>query len=214
MDFNSNSVSSNLPPNSMPMPPYPMDQYRQEETEVEKLRLFWQEQLFSIQSTQALRSQQPLPLARIRRIIKTDSGVQMISAETPILMAKACEIFIQELTFRAWMLAEESNKRTVKPCDIAKAILQTEVFHFLSDVVPSDLLRFCAFDTKHEENAGNIAEGSQASLPHPAGLMGNPMMNMGSDQVARNHLIPQSYMMQPPFMPSDQLPYNCHTKSK
>ena len=38
---------------------------------------------------------------------------KMISAEAPILFAKACEIFIIELTFRAWMHTEESKRRTL-----------------------------------------------------------------------------------------------------
>uniref|UniRef100_K7K793 Uncharacterized protein n=1 Tax=Glycine max TaxID=3847 RepID=K7K793_SOYBN len=82
-----------------------------------------------------------------------------------------------------------------------------------------------------EDNAGNLANGSQDALPCTAGFMGNPMMNMGSedyagsqvalpypgfmknsamnmDLEAGNQLIPQPNMMQPPFMPSDQLPYN------
>ncbi|TKY64823.1 Nuclear transcription factor Y subunit C-4 [Spatholobus suberectus] len=140
--------------------------------------------------------------------MKSDAEVQMISAETPLLMSKACEIFIQELTFRAWMSAEESNKRTAQPCDVAKAIMQTDALHFLTELVPNNLLHFSAFDAKQEENARNIAEGSQAALPYTAGFMGNPMMNIGSNLEARNQLIPQPNMMQPPFMPSDQLPYN------
>ena len=39
--------------------------------------------------------------------------IKMISAEAPILFAKACEIFIIELTFRAWMHTEESKRRTL-----------------------------------------------------------------------------------------------------
>lgn len=45
---------------------------------------------------------QILPLARIKKIMKLDDEVKMISAEAPLLFAKACEIFIHELTLRAW----------------------------------------------------------------------------------------------------------------
>jgi len=72
-------------------------------------------------------------------------GKQMVSAETPMLMSKACEIFIQELTFRAWMRAEESNKSTVQPCDVAKVIMQNDALHFLTDIVPDNLQNFCAY---------------------------------------------------------------------
>jgi len=37
----------------------------------------------------------------------------MISAEAPMLFAKACEIFIIELTYRAWIHTEESKRRTL-----------------------------------------------------------------------------------------------------
>jgi len=41
-----------------------------------------------------------LPLARIKRIMKSDEDVHMISAEVLVLFAKACEMFILEMTIR------------------------------------------------------------------------------------------------------------------
>jgi nuclear transcription factor Y gamma len=55
-----------------------------------------------------------LPLARIKKIMKLDDDVKMISAEVPILFAKAAEIFIHELTLRAWLHTEESKRRTLQ----------------------------------------------------------------------------------------------------
>ena len=43
-----------------------------------------------------------LPLARIKKIMKSDEDVRMISAEAPVLFAKACELFILDLSMRAW----------------------------------------------------------------------------------------------------------------
>ena len=37
----------------------------------------------------------------------------MISAEAPVIFAKACEIFIIELTFRAWIHTVEGKRRTL-----------------------------------------------------------------------------------------------------
>jgi len=54
-----------------------------------------------------------LPLARVKKIMKSDEDVRMISAEAPVLFAKACEIFIIELTHRAWYHTEESKRRTL-----------------------------------------------------------------------------------------------------
>ncbi|XP_017408969.2 uncharacterized protein LOC108321662 isoform X1 [Vigna angularis] len=219
LEFNSNSASTNVS-NSSSMPSYPVPQYRPQNIQEGKLRSFWEKQLMDIQAAEAFKSQHKLPLARIRRIMKTDADVQMVSAETPMLMSKACEIFIQELTYRAWMRAEESNKSTVQPCDVAKVIMQNHAMQFLTDIVPDNLQNFCAYGAQQEERtAGNIAEGrhpSQATLPDTAGFMGNPMnvMNMGRGLEAGNQLIPQpNNMMQPPFvMPSDQFPYNFHPK--
>ena len=40
--------------------------------------------------------------------------LQMISAEAPVLFAKACEIFIAELSIRAWHYTEENKRRTLQ----------------------------------------------------------------------------------------------------
>lgn len=46
----------------------------------------------------------------------------MISAEAPVLLAKAAEIFIEELTLRAWMHTEESKRKTLQKSDISQAV--------------------------------------------------------------------------------------------
>jgi nuclear transcription factor Y gamma len=46
--------------------------------------------------------------------MKLDEEVKMISAEAPILFAKAAELFIQEATVRAWMHTEENKRRTLQ----------------------------------------------------------------------------------------------------
>ncbi|KAG4401924.1 hypothetical protein GLYMA_02G089650v4 [Glycine max] len=102
-----------------------------------------------------------------------------------MLMSKACEIFIQELTFRAWMHAEKNNKSIVQPCDVAKVIMQTDTMNFLTEIIPNNLGDFSVFDAK-EENIANIAEENEVSLSFTAGFMGNPMMKMDSEENAGN----------------------------
>lgn len=82
--------------------------------------------------------QQVLPLARIKKIMKLDEDVKMISAEAPLLFAKAAEIFIQELTLRAWIHTEDNKRRTLQRNDIAMAISKYDQFDFLIDIVPRD----------------------------------------------------------------------------
>ena len=50
---------------------------------------------------------------------------QMISAEAPVLFAKACELFILDLTMRAWSNADSNRRRT----------LQVRIHHSHSDIV-------------------------------------------------------------------------------
>jgi nuclear transcription factor Y gamma len=71
--------------------------------------------------------------------MKSDEDVKMISAEAPILFAKGCDIFITELTMRAWIHAEESKRRTLQRSDIATAISKSDMFDFLIDIVPREV---------------------------------------------------------------------------
>ncbi|PPD68556.1 hypothetical protein GOBAR_DD34560 [Gossypium barbadense] len=82
-----------------------------------------------------------LPLARIKKIMKADEDVRMISAEAPVIFAKACEIFVLELTLRSWIHTEENKRRTLQKNDIAAAISRTDVFDFLVDIIPRDELK-------------------------------------------------------------------------
>lgn len=79
-----------------------------------------------------------LPLARIKKIMKADEDVRMISAEAPVVFAKACEVFILELTLRSWMHTEENKRRTLQKNDIAAAITRTDIYDFLVDIIPRD----------------------------------------------------------------------------
>lgn len=84
---------------------------------------------------------QVLPLARIKKIMKLDEDVKMISAEAPLLFAKAAEIFIHELTLRAWVHTENNKRRTLQRNDIAMAITKFDQFDFLIDIVPREEIK-------------------------------------------------------------------------
>ena len=69
---------------------------------------------------------------------------RMISAESPVLLAKAAEIFIAELTKIAWIHTTEGNKnqaktqrRTLQRRDIVLATKDSNHFDFLIDIVPN-----------------------------------------------------------------------------
>ena len=62
----------------------------------------------------------------------------MISGEAPVLFAKAVEIFIAELSLRAWVNTEDNKRRTLQRNDIASGISKYDQFDFLIDIVPRE----------------------------------------------------------------------------
>ncbi|TFK22894.1 histone-fold-containing protein [Coprinopsis marcescibilis] len=106
------------------------------------LRNFWQRQVDTAEQETPDYRHPPLPLARIKKVMKSDPDVKMIAADAPILFCKACEIFISEITARAFIIADSNKRRTLSRSDIAKAISKSDQFDFLIDVVPRDDLPF------------------------------------------------------------------------
>ena len=60
----------------------------------------------------------------------------MISGEAPVLMSKACELLIKDLSFRAWRHTERNRRRTLQRQDLHAAVGESEVYDFLIDIVP------------------------------------------------------------------------------
>jgi Core histone H2A/H2B/H3/H4 len=60
----------------------------------------------------------------------------MISAEAPVLMGRACEILIKELTVRAWRHTERNRRRTLQKQDVHAAVSESDVYDFLIDICP------------------------------------------------------------------------------
>ena len=87
------------------------------------------------QTEQDFKNHNDLPLARIKRIMKSDEDVRMISAEAPVLFAKACELFILDLSIRAWNYSQLHKRRTLQKEDVREAIQKTDIFDFLVDVI-------------------------------------------------------------------------------
>jgi nuclear transcription factor Y gamma len=175
----------------------------------EMLERFWSEIRAEVDSINIMEFRtSELPLARIKKIMKLDDDVKMISAEVPILFAKAAEIFIHELTLRAWLHTEESKRRTLQRNDVAMAITKYEQFDFLIDIVPREESKP---HKKHDNNMGEVQyivtlpQSSQASaiqLPNGQVIqlsptIQSPMMTIGnsSQQYA---ILSQSNQMQTP----------------
>ncbi|KAG5440200.1 hypothetical protein PCANB_001769 [Pneumocystis canis] len=109
---------------------------------------YWQNTIRKIENDNHDFKTHQIPLARIKKVMKTDENVKMISTEAPILFAKSCDIFITELTLRAWIHAQEDKRRTLQKSDIANAISKSDMFDFLLDIISKEDL---------EDNSKNAA---------------------------------------------------------
>ncbi|XP_033110399.1 nuclear transcription factor Y subunit gamma-like isoform X2 [Anneissia japonica] len=127
-----------------------------------KLTNFWTNKTSSINKIGMTHFKtQELPLARIKKIMKLDEDVKMISAEAPVLFSKAAEIFISELSLRAWLHTEENKRRTLQRNDIAMAISKYDQFDFLIDIVPRDELKPTKRQETHVQQTGMLPDQVQ-----------------------------------------------------
>lgn len=137
---------------------------------------------------------QTLPLARIKKIMKSEEFILqelekdkqqkaaeegtetekpnvkfMISGEAPVLMSKACELLIKDLSFRAWRHTERNRRRTLQRQDLHAAVGESEVYDFLIDIVPRV--------TTPKASVPNPAEAHSAAAAMAASTM-PPMAGM------------------------------------
>jgi histone H3/H4 len=145
------------------------------------LNTYWQQQVTKLEMEEHDYKLHQLPLARIKKVMKADPEVKMISAEAPILFAKGCDIFITELTMRAWIHAEENKRRTLQRSDIAVALSKSDMFDFLIDIVPRDE----AHPHKRGGAQNNAAVGSAAPAVGPGAMQGG---------VPQHQMAPPDYM--------------------
>ena len=141
--------------------------------------------------------------------MKADPEVKMISAEAPILFAKGCDIFITELTMRAWIHAEENKRRTLQRSDIASALAKSDMFDFLIDIVPREEAQPNKRRDFGQSQSLGVQPGTQpAGAPAPGqapvGSMQPPQQQPGHS--GQQHLDPQHYGM-PGMPPSDHQEY-------
>lgn len=106
--------------------------------------------------------------------MKLDEDVKMISAEAPLLFAKAAEIFIHELTLRAWIHTENNKRRTLQRNDIAMAITKFDQFDFLIDIVPREEIKPTRKETQNKSivNCDQVQYYLQLAQQHQQALQG------------------------------------------
>lgn len=178
------------------------------------LTTYWQQTITHLESDTHDYKIHQLPLARIKKVMKADPEVKMISAEAPILFAKGCDIFITELTMRAWIHAEENKRRTLQRSDIASALAKSDMFDFLIDIVPREEASSHAKRTTAQPATAPQpapAAPGQGQMPGQHANMGQPA-NHGShpmapaDYMGGHHLAAEQDYRQNPNMYPGQVP--------
>lgn len=190
--------SATYPPNQAPPPPPPSSVaappfHHLLQQQQQQLQMFWTYQRQEIEQVNDFKNHQ-LPLARIKKIMKADEDVRMISAEAPVLFAKACELFILELTIRSWLHAEENKRRTLQKNDIAAAITRTDIFDFLVDIVPRD-------EIKDEPGLGvgvGMVGATASGVPYYYPPIGQPAGAPAGMMIGRPAMDPTGVYAQPP----------------
>lgn len=102
----------------------------------QKLAVFWHHALGKASNNKLRIKDLNLPLARIKRLMKVEEGVRMVASEVPVLFSLVAEVFIEELTVRAWINTDESKRRILQKSDISAAIKTSQMYDFLIYIVP------------------------------------------------------------------------------
>lgn len=104
----------------------------------QKLISFWRHSLQKAVSNRLKVKDLILPLARIKRLMKVEEDVRMVASEVPIIFSLLAELFVEELTVRAWIHTDESRRRILQKSDINAAIKSSQMYDFLIHVVSSN----------------------------------------------------------------------------
>ncbi|KTW30209.1 hypothetical protein T552_00687 [Pneumocystis carinii B80] len=140
---------------------------------------YWQNIIKEIENKDYDFKTHPLPLSRIKKVMKIDENVKMISTEVPILFAKGCDIFIKELTLRAWFHAKENKRRTIQKSDITNAISKSDMYDFLLDIVSKE-----EDDESLKNEKGYMANISKLNF---ISKIQNPFINNTDDNYSKTY---------------------------
>ncbi|KAN0026238.1 hypothetical protein ACTFIV_007222 [Dictyostelium citrinum] len=75
-----------------------------------------------------------LPVARIKRIMRSDKDVKTISSDAVMLVAKSTEMFLDYLVKEAYKTS--GKKKTLQYKDLASTIKGVDNLEFLSEIIP------------------------------------------------------------------------------
>jgi nuclear transcription factor Y, gamma len=161
------------------------------------IKEFWRKKKEEIEAIEDF-GEHAIPMTRLRKIMGAEKGNMLMTFDTPSFLTKACEIFVQELAFRAWMRASSHQSSVILDTDIAEAIATTESYDFLKGIL----------HTFQEEHNSISCSKAISKKPH-----------ISTNQPSTSHHSPLNQVPQfaqyPPFVrtPHPLLPTDAHPMS-
>lgn len=108
------------------------------------------------------------------------------SPQVPALLAKACEMFVEELTLCAWIHTDDAKRKTLQRNDVASVIGNYEHLDFLIDILQKEE------PPRKKERPSSSYESETATAVSSSGATTEVqyVLQQGADGVT--HLVPIS----------------------
>lgn len=95
---------------------------------------------YSVPDPAVLTRGNTLPISRVKKIMKEGEHPGMIAADAPVLLAKACEMLIKDLTLQSWDCTLTTRRCTLQRQDVISAIFKNHIYSFLLDMFSPEVL--------------------------------------------------------------------------
>ncbi|XP_039118227.1 nuclear transcription factor Y subunit C-4-like [Dioscorea cayenensis subsp. rotundata] len=107
--------------------------------EKQHMDLFWQSQKTRFENLQASDyKNHEFAKSRMKRLVKSSNSAQKVKAESPFILAKACELLIEDIARRSWLRTKNNRRRSLEKSDIINAMLDSKEHSFLIDKIITD----------------------------------------------------------------------------
>jgi len=103
------------------------------------------------------------PVSRVRKILKADRELPMVSREAVLLISLATEEFVRRISEASYRLAARENRATVQRKDIASVCRRADEYFFLEEIIPLYEVE-PAVPTKRKPKALQQKEKGQSTL--------------------------------------------------
>jgi len=87
------------------------------------------------QKTKRFRISCQFPASKIKRIMQSNEDIGKITKETPILVSKTLELFVQDLVTQLANMTQETDVKTISAYHLKQLVKQNKMLDFLEDIV-------------------------------------------------------------------------------